>query len=104
MTRIHHKAIDDGPHGRESLTIKTGAVAELDNPRPACAKCSASWTQRTGLAPARCLVERSLLVRDLASRTYRLVVHCHGAAELVELGEDFPANAAIAKVIAFRRK
>lgn len=93
---MKNRALDTllGPH----------PLDELANPRPSCASCSAAWSARTGIAPARTLVDRVLLVRDPATRTYRLVVHCHGASELLELGDELPTNAAIASRVAFARK
>lgn len=103
---IHHKAIDELPRielpaGSEPVEPVVGVRSELERPRPSCSVCSADYAKRTGL-PARCLVERALIVRDTSTGLYRAIVHCHGATELLELGDHTDAIA-VSAAIAFKR-
>lgn len=88
---------DDGMHVR--------AVHELERPKPGCAHCSAVYARKTG-APARCLVERCLVYRELARvtdaqhvtiwvATYKAIVSCHGAHDVITLGPN-PSERSIA--------
>ena len=86
------RPVDDGPHpeGKWGRRVEIGALrnvlgpSELDNPRPTCVTCSRIWHGKTGL-PARCIVERALIMR--VERGYIAIVHCHGASAILELGE-----------------
>ncbi len=96
---LAHVPIDDGPHNHHALPSD-----ELDNPLPSCAPCSAEWSKQHFHVPGRVRVDRSLLIRDLVGRRYLAVVHCHGASELVDFGEELPTNRAIAARVAFRSR
>jgi hypothetical protein len=103
------KPIDDGPHGGKrpvaghivGVTSDGRAVVSMRAPtNPVCSPCSRAWQARHKL-PGHVPVERAIVIRDLPRARYVAVVHCHGASEVVELGEA-PSETSVASVVAFR--
>lgn len=76
---------------------------ELDDPRPTCLDCSASWAQEHGV-PARVRVARCVIIRDTVIGGFVLVASCHEAKPLsLRLPDDVDERRIAAIGIAFQK-